>query len=911
MMKHSFFRAGAGWLLAAVCLLAGCSDDPGIDNRDAGYGYVQFKLFKRASYEPAAAGTPAAMRASATLDYLGSAAKIRVALTYGETTLTQNLVLEPLAAGETEYGLGSAKLKLLTGFYQVVRFELYDALDALIYSEAPQGDTGFEIVEGGLALRDLAVDVRPRGQVRFTLVKNFDGFSTPDTRAEEYTFDEITEADIEVYNPTTSGRQKFSNLKPDFSVHFDPDNESNGTPGYQTSSAVCDTLLSIEAGEYRLLQVVLRSKQRTLATLNYPAADAPKFTVRDNARTDVDVPVKMNEQNEYIQDYYALYEIWKSLDGEHWQYAGVNYPKGANWDFNKDPDLWGDQPGVGLHDNGRVAKIDISEFGFRGELPDAIGQLTELVELYLGTHNDANLIYDPTLDTSRPMLERTRNRMENHKEYMASLHPRTPLPATLAQGLRLHNDAIPETKAYDGIPTDELFRHAADFVDPATGAPKLELMDMHHGKLQNGLTKISEEIGKLTKLVYFNVANSTLEALPDAMRKLVSCTDFELYNCPNMKKFPTVVAEMPALVSVNLANNAQWEADDLCEGLRKMAEYEGRKETPTIQILYLNYNNLEKVPEEFAKMKKIGLLDLSHNKIREFEAPLGREVSPVQLYLDYNELQGLPVDEERFFCGYEDMETFSCTHNHLELMPNIFSAKSRYGITSADFSYNDIHGFEGAENNGYTNGTRTADEGYRGIYVQTLTLACNPITEFPRVFGETSSPIGYIVLRGCEISEFPKGALGGKYTSLLLSLDLSYNHLSDLPDDFSAENLPYLYGVELSHNRFSEVPLEPLNSTTLTIYAVRGQRDEKGGRCLKTWPSNLFTHTGLRAFFIGSNDIRKVDETVSTLIYNLDIADNPNIYFDASDVCAAWQAGVYYLYYDKTQQIVNCDAMLD
>ena len=100
MMKHSFFRA-AGWLLAAVCLLAGCSDDPGIDNRDAGYGYVQFKLFKRASYEPAAAGTPAATRASATLDYLGSAAKIRVALTYGETTLTQNLVLEPLAAGET------------------------------------------------------------------------------------------------------------------------------------------------------------------------------------------------------------------------------------------------------------------------------------------------------------------------------------------------------------------------------------------------------------------------------------------------------------------------------------------------------------------------------------------------------------------------------------------------------------------------------------------------------------------------------------------------------------------------------------------------------------------------------------------------------------------------------------------
>ena len=39
-------------LTAALVLgfLPGCSDDDGIDNRDLDYGYVQFKLYKEASY---------------------------------------------------------------------------------------------------------------------------------------------------------------------------------------------------------------------------------------------------------------------------------------------------------------------------------------------------------------------------------------------------------------------------------------------------------------------------------------------------------------------------------------------------------------------------------------------------------------------------------------------------------------------------------------------------------------------------------------------------------------------------------------------------------------------------------------------------------------------------------------------
>ena len=145
----------------------------------------------------------------------------------------------------------------------------------------------------------------------------------------------------------------------------------------------------------------------------------------------------------------------------------------------------------------------------------------------------------------------------------------------------------------------------------------------------------------------------------------------------------------------------------------------------------------------------------------------------------------------------------------------------------------------------------------------------------------------------------------------LVSFDLSYNKLTKLPDKFHAGNMPYLYGIDLSFNSFSEFPFEPLDARSLTVFAIRSQRNEKGERCLRQWPTGLYNHTGLRGFYIGSNDLRKVDDTISTLIYYLDISDNPRIIFDASDICYAWQVGAYYLIYDKTQNIQNCEYMLE
>ena len=856
--------------LCSLLYLGGCSKVEEPDNRDLAYGHVQFKLYKEASYP----GTKADQ-----LEYLGDVAKIKVTLRYGENLISQTMVASAANDEAAEFGLRSDKLKLLAGDYRVLTFVLYDKLDNVVYEGVPStSHESFTVVAGGLVQHDLLASTVERGKVKFSLVKDLSDFTdTPDTKAavRSYTFDEISFVTISVRTGNTS--TEFEMLPTDFAIHFDETDDQED--GYRTSSFVCDTLLSLRAGNYAIQSYSLFDESRKLLETN-DDLDA-SFVIEDNKVTEAAVPVKLHEADEYIKDYYALYEIWKSLHGPEWRYVGEDYPAGCNWDFNKDPDLWGDQPGVSLHSNGRVALVNISGFGFYGDMSPALGQLTELVELYLGTHNDSNLLhYDPTIAPGQG----TARRMERHKEYLAAMHPATQMAEPIARALAENGIVIPETAMYATM-------QEADIIDGVTGRMRIQPMDLNHGKLCNGLTSLPAEIGKLTKLEQLFIANGALTELPAEMANLVSCTDLELYNCPLMKKFPMVLAKMPELVTLQVANNRQWEADDLLEGLKALATGPSAEK---LQLLYFNQNSLEVIPKEIRNMKKLGLLDFASNKIHTIEEAWGTDIKPVQLYLDNNQLTSFPVDENGVFCFMDDAETFSVRNNKFTEFPDIFDAKSMYTINSIDFSYNEISGFQNGEN-------------FKGLKVNTLTLANNaPMTRYPIEIAKSNSTVAYVNVRGCNISEIPDGSFEYENSIYLTSLDLSYNDLDDLPWDLHAGNLPYLYGVELSYNKFKEFPWEPLDSQYLTVFAIRGQRDDDGARCLADWPEGIYQHRGLRGFYIGSNNLGKIEDTISTICYYLDISDNPEIIFDASDVCYAIQAGAYILIYDQTQDIRNC-----
>ena len=881
-------------LAGCIALLAlACSNDDGVDNRETDYGYVQFKLYKAASYGRAEAEPAAAATRAQQLEYLADATKIRVTMQADNGTyITQTLTI---AADGTdpEYGVRSEKLQLLTGTYRVIEYTLYDKADGELYfTEDIYAE--FTVVAGGLQIQELTVDVEPRGKVTFMFVK--EGVST---RA-GYTFDEVVSASVTV---ESAGRiTVFEDLACKFSVHFAEDNnqedENDPSFGYQTSDLKCDTVLSLPAGDYRITAYQLYNRYKDLLesrTANTSGHISGDFTVEDNRTTEVRVGVKIEQSSDYIQDYLALKEIWESLNGPEWSYAGQLFAKGCNWDFNKDVDLWGDQPGVQLHSNGRVAAIDVSDFGASGKIPDAIGRLTELTELYLGTHNDVNLgfsVPDPSLDRTKSLGERKRNRMELNKQYLAALHPAPQMSEPCALSLRLHNTTVPESAMY------ELGYKESELIDMNTGnARSLQLKDVTAGTICNGITGISDALGNCTKLELLYIANGRIAELPDVFGKFTELTDLEIYNCPEMKKFPTVIAKAPELVSLNLSCNPQWAPGDILEGLRALATGSSQK---NLQLLYCTDCKLEEVPEEFNRMEKLGLLDLAYNNIRTLhEMP---KVAPVQVYLDHNQIEEFP-QTDGLFCKMMDMETFSASHNKLRKFPNIFYSNG-FTISSVNLSNNEMDEVEA---------------GFKGIRVQTLTLTGNKFEMFPKQLINSDgnrnnatydSSVGYIVFRANNLKGFEDGAFDGTNSKDLLSLDLSYNHLSKFPDSFSAQRMPYLYGIDVSNNAFSSFPYQPFDAYTLTVYAVRAQRDADGGRCLREWPTGVWQHTGLRGLYLGSNDIRTVNDQISYMIFYLDISDNPNITFDASSICAYWKAGLYFLTYDKTQNILNCAEML-
>ena len=861
--------------VACLAFLAGCAKEEVAGNGEKDYGYVQFKLYKEASYDATKAVVP-------QLEYLGDATKIMVMLQYGDNQITQTLTLSASNSEAAEYGLRSEKLKLVAGEYSITAFTLYDRLDEELYKGGQSGT--FTVVPGGMVMHDVLADVVERGKVRFTLVKDFK--AAVKAAAREYTFDEIAYVDLTVKD-ASGVATSFTKLPTDFSVHFDQTDDVED--GYQTSSSVCDTLVSLKAGTYTVDSYVVYDSNKILLESSKDMSDA-KFHVEDNKTSDADVHVTLNEADEYIKDYYALKEIWEALDGENWYYQGDEWTIGCNWDFNKDVDLWGAQPGVKLHDNGRVALLSLSGFGFSGHMPAALGQLTGLVELYLGHHGEVKTIEnDPTLQYGMSNA----NRMERHKEYLRRTHIPTQFSEPIARGLKEHGISIPEIALYDTMTEDEI-------IERGTGRMRIRPMDdALPGTRANGLKSLPEEIGKLTNLQTFFVANGDLESLPESLAELTGVTDMEVYNCSKMTKFPKIIAQMPNIASINLSANPQW--TDVDEGLRTLASGPAGE---SIQIIYMNECSLSVLPKEINNMKKLGLLSVASNKISKIESAYP-DISFTQIYLDNNQITEFPhyVNEKgkRQFFRIEDVENFSCTYNRLKKVPDIFDADAIYGMASVDFSYNDIDGFENED-----------DGTYQGIYVQTLSIANNPkLGKYPKCLSDTKSKVDYIILRGCGIDEIPEGSFSGENVKYLMSLDLSYNRLTDIPREFHAAHMPYFYGIDLSYNRFSSFPFEPFDCASLTMMAIRGQRNEKGERCLKEWPTGVYNHTGLRALYMGSNDLGKIEDTISYLIYYLDISDNPNIVFDASDICYNWQAGTYFLLYDKTQDIRNCAAMLE
>ena len=794
----------------------------------------------------------------------------------------------------------SDKLQLLAGEYKVTCYRLYGKVDEIITSvDLSSLDASFTVVTDGLVYHDLSVDVTPRGKASFRLVKP-ESFTKPTRAAKEgvYPFSDIQSVSF-ILESTSYERVEVNNVLVKLEEGFHDYAVDGSEYNAQTTTFAVDTIVPLKAGEYKVISYTTYSDKKAKKELETAIVkDGKPFVVGDNGFTeDVEIVIQMKETAEYVKDYLALKEIWEALDGPHWSYHGEAEVPGCNWDFNKDLDLWGQQPGVSIGSDGRVVSLSLAGMGARGIVPDAIGQLTEISVLSLGTHDE--LLGGHLFDEVGPNMtfeQKQAIRMDYHDKFLAR------------DGREGLSDILKEGINRDG---------KQPAIRPSS---RIDLKDIQFGNLTNKIEGISRAMMRLTKLQQFYLANSPIttegffvdvkEGSPFYEERedwswsdLELLTDVEIYNCVKLTSLPMEMFDedgLPELQSLNIACNSGISAETLRDNWIGIIE---GNSGDRLQMLYMGYNKLKEFPEEkyLSKMTKLALLDCTNNEIETLH-PFGKNVNLTKFYLDNNKITEIPGkledDKYRYFFGYYDVELFSCTHNQLKLVPDVFNAKSVNVMASVDFSYNQIEGFENGDD-------------HKGINASTVTLSYNRLETMPAVLFKTASPITTLVLSGNGMKEIPEGSMTGKYSHYLQTLDLSYNKLTDLPKDLWSNNIPYLYGIDLSYNSFKEFPYEPLDGAYLTTFGLRHQRDDQGNRTLTTWPTGLYTCPSLVAFYVGSNDLRKIEDTISPYLRYFEIKDNPNISIDLSSVCDYYRLGYNLLIYDKTQDIRGCDYLLD
>lgn len=844
-------------LLSSVLLFTGCTEEAEPVS-EPGYGYVQFHLFKKGSYT----------KAGDKLEYLRDAAKIRVTLrSQDNDIITPVAVVEAVDKNLSEWGLQTAKIRLIAGKYTMTAYEIYDGLDNSVLVGSPSETVVLDVKPNGIVSEDIALNVVDRGWAKFRLVKDLSeivGTKAGKDGADEHPFYGIQSVDLTVKNKNTGEITEITNIEV---THKFVDGEKAADPDYISGICVSDTLVALKGGTYTVtkFRTYFDYFRKVYETSTNVAEN--EFVVKDNQETDADVPVTLHTTSGHVQDALALREIWEALDGPNWR---------IKWEFNCDVDAWTANTGVQILGNGRVASLDLTGTGAKGAMPAAIAKLTELRKLTLGTIGYNAAAGGTTVTTGRKLTYFTPEDHEaDRRLIIGTRDPRSRFSKELQQSFEIAGDPVkPGVKSL----SERM---------PVMYKPEVNATD---------IVSLPDEINQLKNLEHITIAFSPIKTFPADMSGLTALTDVEIFACTELTEFPKGLATCPKLTSLTYSFNVNTAVSSMEEGISAINNGPASK---AIQLLYFPNQRIDNMPD-LSNIPRLSVLVIQGCGLKSFAAPFSKDQFFVQFMASDNELTSLPRDEKGNFLAYNaETEEVNFSGNKFTELPDIFDAKSAYQVGTVDFSKNQIASVEHGD-------------AYRGIKAATFDISYNKLKELPvQLFGTSSSSISYLKIDGNGMEKISKEAIEGKYTYRTTTISMAYNKLKSLPDEFDSLTFPYLSGIDMSYNRFDYFPYTAVNNQYLSVFIFRHQRDADGDRCMRTWPAGIGQAlAGLRALYLGSNDIRVVTDELSYMIYNLDIQDNPNISIDVSAVCSYIKSGWFNLMYSPGQDIRGCDEAL-
>lgn len=867
-------------MLLSVATIS-CSDDEQSESGD-GYGYLQIELKKNITR---------GMIEGNVLNHLSDAKKVKLSLKYNGKLIEQTLNLITGDGNDADYSLASENLKMQSGEYELLGYAIIgdyksgDMAEILQVCE-PDQRLFFTVRKREITRQTLQVEAKAYGRfsIHLSRIEAITRTAKP-SYSELFSFSDVDSVQI-VMRRNVGG------------IAFRQDCKvkaykcSTDVPGFETDS------IQLQVGDYAITHFELFNKRKQF--MYAQDVDIP-FTVEDFKLTKTNVGVQLPDNDYAIAEGIALKQIWDAMDGENWNWHELDGNGGANWVFKmadgspRPISAWTKQIGVTLI-SGRVVALNLGSFNPKGDIPDAIGQLTALEKLYLGMHTDEIYYHlDGVGDVHYSLNPYQIGQMADRPSRMQVARERTVMRQMASSDFSLRTSRLD----YKGKTEAQRKFALMKIAKKETGVklPGITTYGQSTGDAANRITGISPEIGKCVNIQELYIANTLIKQLPtEAMQKLVNITDIEFYNNPFEIVDGEIFHNMQYLTSVNFDSFYRMSETQIHAMINKMCQY-----CPKVQLLYMNRMNLTSIPSKLNYLTDLRLLDLSYNKIKTVKSL--QPLAPIQFMMNYNAVEELPTD----FIKVDDLELFSMTDNKLKQFPVVLSnMNSLYTIGEIDLQGNKMHGFQ---------------DGFRGIRVEQLKISYNEMGRakdnhtvkgyFPEEFSKYHSEINYFVIAGNNIDTIRNAALADiKY---LQAFDMGVNNLTTIPSYLNAERFPYLTGLEISHNRFKEFPNNVLNVTALQQLLCSDQgyyRDEDSGqwetqwvRTMTQWPEYLHQHGNLTNVNLSGNDFREVTNFPTNLT-TLNVTKNPNIRMRVPQwIIQKMDMGLFVLYYDEDQDI--------
>ena len=336
----------------------------------------------------------------------------------------------------------------------------------------------------------------------------------------------------------------------------------------------------------------------------------------------------------------------------------------------------------------------------------------------------------------------------------------------------------------------------------------------------NQLSSLPESFIKLQKLSKLNLSTNKLSSLSESFGNIQMLLELYLDN-NRLSSLPESVGDLQNLSKLYLNNNQLIRLPENFGLLDKYEEYEENGKTKKyrkFEHLDLSSNQLNYLPQNFAKLVNIKYLDISINQIKFLPPEIGNLVKLTYFNAAKNEIKILP--ESISECPH--LQTLTIYNNSLEILPS--SIGNLVTLQELNVSNNQIKELPVSMEN-LSN-------------LQTIDLSDNLIGDFPYLLSNIHS-LQEINLSNNKILRIDDGIqqfenivklnLSGNYFSIsqkieklvnLKTLDLSNCGLdsSEVPEElFNLKNLKYL---DLSFNYLYTFPKNIENLTNLTTLSL-------------------------------------------------------------------------------------------